>query len=169
MLHESLKITTYIGDGFEKVCDVALDDEGHWYYTNINESIMFDGHTSWLYVIVDDEEIKKLGETGQPLGIRSPREPDQPKTGTKSRLGRYRKHKGERDTDGTIRQALVESVTAGTVSIWAKKCQVIMLPIVIGGVVSEVAYAPHRDLEKRYLARIVENGGRLPILNKGHS
>lgn len=169
MLPDSLNINTYIQDGFKKVCDVvpASDDDDFWFYTNIDESIMYDTHSSWLYNIVVDEEIVKHGETGQPLGIRV--SSGQPWSSSKCRLGRYRRQTGERDTDANIRQALYEEVKQNRVSIWARKCQVITIPVLIGGVIQETVYEIHKDLEKRYLRDMLEKGGRLPRLNKGHS
>ncbi len=168
MIIDSLNINTYIPDGFVKVCDVAIDpdDECFWIFTNIDESVMFDTHQSWLYTILVDLEIVKLGETGQPLGIKMA--DGQPKIGTQCRLGRYRRQKGDGDTDATIRRALVEEVKAGRVSIWARKCQCITIPVVIGGVIHQTAYASHKDLEKKYLRNMMEIGGKLPRLNKGH-
>lgn len=165
---DSLDINTYIPDGFLKVCDVALDpdDDRFWIFTNIDETVMFDPHKSWLYTILVDNEIVKLGETGQPLGIKVA--DGQPKIGTKCRLGRYRRQQGDSDTDATIRRALVEEVRAGRVSIWGRKCQCITIPVLIGGVIQQSSFASHKDLEKKYLQFMIDAGGKLPRLNKGH-
>lgn len=168
-MEDTFNINNYIGDGFKKVCNVILDPEEDqfWLYSDIDESIMFDTHSSWLYNIVVDDEIVKHGETGQPLGIRVAS--GQPWSSTKCRLGRYRRQQGKHDTDATIRQALYEEVKAGRVSIWARRCQVITIPVLIGGVIHETVYEIHKDLEKRYLRDMLEKGGRLPRLNKAHS
>lgn len=168
MLPDIFNINTYVPDGFVKVCDVTIDpeDDRFWIYTNIDESVMFDTHNSWLYCVLVDLEIVKLGETGQPLGIKVT--DGQPKSGTQCRLGRYRRQKGDSDTDATIRNALVEEVKAGKVSIWARRCQCISIPVIIGGVIHESTFAMHKDLEKKYLRNMMNTGGRLPRLNKGH-
>jgi hypothetical protein len=63
-----ININSYLKDGFEKVCDV-IQTYGEWKYTNINRELMYYTHTSWVYFIVENEEIVKCGETGNPLGI----------------------------------------------------------------------------------------------------
>jgi hypothetical protein len=168
MLPESLDINNYIVDGFVKVCDVALDpeDDQFWIYTNINEEVMFDPHTSWLYNIVSDIEIVKHGESGNPLGIKT--KSGQPRSSTECRLGRYRRQCGKNDTDQNIREALYQEVKDGKVTIWALKCQVITIPILICGNIDKTVFATHKDLEKKTLKYIKETAGRLPRLNKGH-
>lgn len=65
-------IDTY-KDSFVQVCKVVEDSSGNWMYAEINEDVMFDTHTSWVYFIVDNGIIKKVGETGLQLGIRNSR------------------------------------------------------------------------------------------------
>ena len=59
---------------------------------------------------VDGETIVKIGETGNPLGIRTSRT-DQPLKGTKCRFGRLISHRND-VTDQSIRDTLEESVNA---------------------------------------------------------
>ena len=164
-MDDILNINSYIADGFVKVCDVMLDadDDQFWKYTNNNEDVMYSDHRSWIYFIVDDDEIVKAGETGNPLGIRG-KDPTQPITGTMGRLGRYRKMLDK--TDMPIRDSLREQVRAGKVSIWALKCNMIEIPCLIAGNVSKTILSNHKDLEMRYLDIIKERTGSYPRLNK---
>lgn len=163
-----LNITHLIDDGFEKVCDVKNEtDKNYWYYENINQGIMFSKHRSWIYFIANNDIIVKIGESGNPLGIpmksqRSYQEL-QPKCGTDSRLGRYRRH-GE--TDSNIREKLKESVDSGLVSIWAKKCPIIKLPQHICGKEIELDYSSHKFLEIIYLDLVKELTNKFPELNQ---
>ena len=95
---------------------------------------MFSPHNSWVYFIVDGDTIVKVGETSQPLGIESEYH-NQPITGTKSRLGRYRK--GDQ-TDTYIRNELVESVKNNQVSIWARKCELKVINEIQDKITSEI-------------------------------
>ena len=163
-------INLYIKDNFKKVCNVSRDVENgkeYWIYTSIDESLMFSEHTSWIYFIVDGIEIVKVGETGARLGQRpsSVRADyfDQPITGTKTRLGRYRRNG---DTDFYIRNSLVESVINNRVSIWAKQCNMLTTTEIVAGENVVVTFCPHKDLELRYLDHFVSSSGRLPRLNK---
>ena len=166
-MYPSLNINTYLKDGFQKVCDVVDDGDGGWRYINIDETLMFDTHDSWVYFIVDLYTIKKCGESGNPLGIRGTQsgKTDHPVTGTESRLGRYMRMKD--NTDGRIRKELFEQVAKGQVSIWALKCQIIELPTLVGGQLSKTKYACHKDLERRYLDQIKAETGGYPELNFG--
>lgn len=88
-----LDISSYLCDGFKKVCDVRINNN-IWYYENIDTELMFSDHCSWIYAIVDQNTIIKIGETSRPLGILPKSKKTsidiQPLTGSKSRLGRYR-------------------------------------------------------------------------------
>ena len=159
----NLDINTYISDGFKKVCTVLDDGTGGWIYHNTDHSLMFDNHTSWIYFIVLLSEIVKVGETGNPLGVMSTTEPGQPKIGTMSRLGRYRRHSGS--TDERVREELREHVVKGEVSIWARKCELTKVSIMVGGQLSETYMSIHKDLEMRYLDHIHRTTGSLPRLN----
>jgi hypothetical protein len=110
--------------GFEKVCDVSdsLYNNDGWLYSNINQSLLYADHTSWVYFVVEDDIVVKVGESGVPLGIRT-KYHGQPLSGTKCRFGRLANHKND-NTDSRIRESLKKSVTAGKVSLWAKKCEI---------------------------------------------
>ena len=128
---------------------------------------MFDPHNSWIYFIVDGKEIVKVGESGNPLGIRGKQKgkTDHPLTGTKGRLGRYMTQPD--DTDGRIRLELFEQVEKGQVTIWALKGQIIELPVIVGGKMSKTKYVCHKHLEYVYLDHIYEHTGSYPRLNQG--
>jgi hypothetical protein len=177
-MDDAFKIKTYIPDGFVKVCDVAEDDDGMWYYTSIDDAVMFDPHRSWIYAIVtrefldieqgtidpDPGVVEKLGESGNPLGIRCQRgDKTQPAKSTQSRLGRYRNGDG---TDERIRAELHNEVAAGLVSIWARKCMLIPIDVTIAGTNAQTALSFHKDVELRYLEHIFNTTGKLPRLNK---
>ena len=114
----------YVSIGFEKICDVriASDFNSKWKYVNINHELLYSEHTSWVYFIVDDKTIVKVGETGVPLGIQKV-DNSQPLASTKNRLGRLA-NMHDAATDTRIRKHLRESVKANRVSIWAKKCPI---------------------------------------------
>lgn len=159
-----LDINSYIKDGFEHVCDVK-EYQGTWIYQNQGR-YMYDPHTSWVYAITTDCEIKKIGESGNPLGIKGTG--NQPKSGSTSRLGRYKDGTG---TDAHIRTSLESDIRSGkTVSIWAKKCPIIDYPTTIDGMPAVVNSAVHKELEKAYLDYIKKgNAGNYPNLNKGRA
>ena len=170
---QPLNIST---DGFVKVCDIADGpNQLGWIYENINQDLMFDDHCSWVYAIVDGQEIVKIGETGNPLGIRKKQGKDpidlaQPRTGTSSRLGRLRTwgkiDSDDNDTDTVIRRNLSETASQGNVSIWARRCEQIEMPVVVFGKEIMMNHSFHKDLEQVYLRQFVEATGRLPRLNK---
>lgn len=78
--------------GFKYVCGIELQDYNNgsdrWLYCEIEKDIMYSKSKGWIYIITLEGEIFKIGETGQPLGIRNKRT-GQPLQGSKSRLGRY--------------------------------------------------------------------------------
>jgi len=166
MLPHALNINSYITDGFKKVCDVrlmgghSLEEDG-WRYANINEDLMFSRHRSWVYFIVSGDEIVKVGETGNPLGIRT-RNSIQPAISSTSRLGRLRNKDG---TDAYIRQNLNGEVVKGLVSIWAKKCDVIYINLLVGGKQTNIKTTVHKNLELEYLDWMMESYYH-PRLNK---
>ena len=164
-----LNVSHYIKNNFKKVCDVELDTNvQHWRYTNIDNDIMFADHRSWVYFIVDNGVIKKVGETEQPLGIEDCwLGSNQPKVGTTNRFGRLRKHKGSSgyDTDEVIRNSLHASVKAKQVSLWAKQCEIVNMPIVLGGITYQIKHTMHKSLEKAILDHI-RNSNKWPELNK---
>lgn len=158
-----LDINLYANDGFEKVCDVVPDGHFSWNYKNINKDLMYDTHRSWVYVICVDCKIVKIGETGNPLGIKS-LNTNQPAANSKSRLGRYRRGDG---TDDYIRTELVKSVMENKVSIWAKKCPIVCNPVTFNGVEKMIDTSFHKSYELSFIDFIQENAGyQHPILNK---
>lgn len=160
--HPVLNVKNYIKDGFARVCTVQSCSSTRWFYQNINQKLMFDTHKSWLYFVVVKNTIVKIGETGNPLGIRL-KDGDQPRTGSVSRLGRL--STGDM-TDRVIREELCLESSLGHVSIWAKRCEMIAVPVLIGGQAGTTVTSYHKDLEMRYLDLIVEQTGHLPLLNK---
>ena len=170
-------IDFYIDDGFEKVCNVDYADPCYinryeWTYNNVDISLMFSKHCSWIYFIVLGQIIKKVGETGNPLGIGFVNDPDHlihstPITGTKSRLGRLRSngdHEG--DTDYYIRMNLFDSDEQ--ISIWVKKCTTTLLAETIGGKKTLIEQTTHKAQESEYLRQFHNMTGYLPDLNKSN-
>lgn len=162
-------INHYSTMNWQKVCKVNPHNN-HWYYSEINKDLMFSDHRSWVYAITVDQKIAKIGETGQPLGIEGARNYNsstweiQPKTGTQSRLGRYRKGDG---TDERIRESLNEAVnTAETsVEIYVVKCPTFSYQFNLNDKTVPIKSAIHKDLEKVLLDYYVANTGKLPPLN----
>ena len=165
MLNPALNISTYVTDGFRQVCRPQRCWDGSWIYEDINEQIMFDDHRSWVYFIVVNDEIVKIGETGNPLGIRT-KTTDQPKCGSRSRFGRYRHGS---DTDEVIRESLAKDVQAGRVTLWARKCDIVEVDITIAGRLGKTSITYHKDLEMRYLDEIYAKTGGYPRLNKARA
>jgi hypothetical protein len=161
-MNAALNINTYAADGLIKVCDVVRDTENRWFYENINEAMMFSEHRSWVYFIVVDEEIVKVGETGNPLGVRM-KTGNQPKMGSEGRFGRYRA--GD-NTDWYIREELRTEVRQGRVSLWARRCEMVALTVSVAGCEDSTMTSFHKDLEMRYLDYIFSQTGNLPRLNK---
>lgn len=163
VMDKALNINSYLKDGFKRVCDCRVDARGDWYYENMDESIMYSEHRSWIYFIVRGDEIVKVGETGNPLGLRI-NNSDQPMLGTKSRLGRYRKGSG---TDEHVRTSLLEDMRKGSkVSIWARKCDMQLMDIKIQGKKSTTMTSYHKHLEMVYIDHIYACTGAIPELNK---
>ena len=158
----ALDIKNYQVDGFVKVCDVANDSDNRWYYTDINEAAMFADHKSWVYFIVVNGEIVKVGETGNPLGVRM-KTSNQPKLGTEGCFGRYRT--GDL-TDAVIREELKKEVCKGLVTLWARRCEMVTVTTSVCGQDDITVTSFHKDLEMRYLDYIFAQTGTLPKLNK---
>lgn len=160
----SLNINHYVPDGFVKVCKVnqACTWSNFWDYYDQDTSVLYSSHRSWVYAICVDDEIYKIGETGNPLGIRSSTS-CQPITGTRSRLGRYMRNCG---TDEYIRAKLIKEVNDKRVSIWARKCETYIVQCKVAGVIGDTITTTHKELEMSYLDYIKRNVGRYPILNK---
>ena len=156
-------IDNFIADGFEKVCDVR--GRGHWHYHNINEDLLFSDHRSWVYLIVLNKMIVKIGESGNPLGIKA-WAGNQVTTlkGSKSRLGRLCNGDG---TDNEIRRKLNVYIEEGhSVTIWAKRCPIEFAYLTIAGKAVSVKYTIHKDLEQAILEYFKKETGQLPLLNK---
>jgi hypothetical protein len=159
----SLDINHYINDGFVKVCKVQhqYSFTFNWEYCDINYDLLYSSHKSWVYAICVDNIIYKLGETGNPLGIAGYY--FQPKTGSTSRLGRYMNGDG---TDAVIREKLSSEVNAGKVTIWARKCDTILVETQVAGRKVNSLTTVHKDLEMKYLDYIKRTTGKYPELNK---
>jgi hypothetical protein len=171
----SIYISNYLADGFKKVCDVECYTDKTWSYFNIDETLMYSEHRSWVYCIVDNSgslggKIVKLGETGNPLGIKNTwnkvaeGEQAQPICGTTSRLGRYRKGGG---TDENIRYNLYKEARKYNIGIWAKQCEIIKKQYMVGGQFIDVCITSHKDQELMYLDHIKNTTGSYPWLNVG--
>ena len=158
----ALDVKNYQVDGFVKVCDVASDDMNRWYYTDINQAAMFADHRSWVYFIVVDGKIVKVGETGNPLGVRM-KASNQPEMSTRGRFGRYRA--GD-NTDAVIREELENKVRKGQVQLWARRCEMVTVTTSVCGQDDITVTSFHKDLEMRYLDYIFAQTGKLPSLNK---
>lgn len=175
-LEDALNIKNYIVDGFKCIGSVkdnrVYPDQAAgstWMFTDVFEEYMFAQHSSWVYMIVDGEEIVKIGETGNPLGIKD--YADEPKKGTKCRMGRLRNQgfaaMNSRDTDARIRYELYESVQQNRVTVWALKCEYLHSQQLIGGIMKDIILTSHKQLEHHYLDLIKEECGMLPRLNLG--
>lgn len=159
-----LHIKNFKDDGFQKVCNVREDRYSKWYYTNIDQGLMFDTHRSWVYAITLDGIVVKLGETANPLGIEM--SDGQPKLGSQCRLGRYRNGDG---TDDYIRRRLRHYLNDDhCVSFWAKKCPIKILSESIAGKPIKVSNTIHKSLELAYLRYFQDSIHCLPMLNKSH-
>lgn len=174
---EFFNIKNYLVDGFKKVCEVDANrsSPGVLWYKNINCDLMYSEHCSWVYFIVVNDIIHKVGETGNPLGIESTVEGDcvdlktkvyierQPTGNSTNRLGRLRKGCG---TDSYIRTEISRELAAGShVEIYAKKCPYVETEQSIGGENLIINTSMHKELERYYLYRFSANY-HLPWFNK---
>lgn len=177
----SVTMDLYKQDGFQKLCDVkdGCNYKGYnkkFFYKNIDHNLMYSDHRSWVYMIVNDAEIVKIGETGQPLGI-TKRGDDQPMTGTKSRMGRLANAIGALGTDGIqrfdtdqhIRESLLQGSNTDKISIWVKKCDYSYTDITIAGEKTGICSKMHKDLEKKYLDHYYNLNSSYPYLNSGRA
>jgi len=153
-------IQHYTKDGFQKICNVeniqslAWQPELKWLYTDINTELMYAKHKSWVYFIVSGETIQKVGETGNPLGIRA-QNSNQPRWATTCRLGRLASHKC--NTDGRIRNELKTDTAENKVSIWAKKCEIFSHEISVGGEKINTQMTFHKEVELQYIDYMSRN------------
>lgn len=161
MTHSALTVEHYLEDGFERVCDVRRTWDNKWWYTAIRQDLMYRDHRSWIYFIVVDGTIEKVGETGQPLGIRTSSD-EQPRTGTKSRFGRYR---SGHETDQWIRQQLWLETGEHRVSLWARACPIVLQKFSVGRSSCLAGTHCHKDLEIAYLDYMWREAGTRPRLN----
>lgn len=155
---------------FKRVCRIN-DYCGEWLYDKIDSSIMYSNHTSWVYFIVVNGIIYKIGASGVVLGIQM--SDGQPKKGTKCRLGRYRAHRGSdrEDTDEYCRDSLraILKDKNNVVEFWAYKCPVTKQTLTIAGDTVIVEASIHWELEKILINKFEQATGALPKLNKGRA
>lgn len=157
---------------WQRVCTVKSDDDNFWFYQDIDETVMFSPHNSWVYAITVDGNIVKFGETGNPLGIRprrktmDPRDESQPIVSSQCRLGRSRKMDG---SDQHTRDALQKytSDPQHLVEIWAIQCGSLTgnVPFIDGDIAVESQF--HKHLEKALLDDYFKNHLRYPLCNTG--
>ena len=172
-MHKVLDINHYLQDGFYRIADVEpqLGNATKWNFINQHPDL-YSEHRCWVYMIVDGNEVVKIGETGQPLGIRKIRD-DQPQITTECRFGRLRGAGGKgrnmdgtyTDTDMRIREELQESVSRGTVSIYAKHCDERVIEDSIGGKPMSIVLKANKNMEVQIIA-YMRFHARLPILNQ---
>jgi hypothetical protein len=160
-----LKIDQYIPDGFNFVCNTNKNSTiERWYYENIVESIMYDTHSSWLYLLVVNYYIFKIGESANPLGVRGKLSQLQPNTGSRSRIGRY--STGD-STDLYIRTLAQPYIDAGhRVEFWAKKCEIIPSTTKILGEDTDIDHVSQKLQELIYLDRFKQEVKMFPAWNK---
>ena len=174
VMHPSLLVSNYVSAGFVKVCDVCPDNSNkyHWIYKNIDTYIMISDHRSWVYFIVEDDEIVKVGETGNPLGISKKFSEytsieDQPLTGTTSRFGRLASFTAYGDTDAWLKDVLSKSVKQKKVSLWAKQCDAVsIVSITVNGTPIKITSHFHKDLEAKIIEHIINETECYPKYNK---
>lgn len=150
-------------DRFRLVCKVRYHiPTGKWIYSNVNKTLMFSQHRGWVYLIVVNNIINKIGETGNPLGIHNSRKNalNTCVENNKSRLGRLIYGDG---TDKYIREALKNEKN---IKIYAKKCPPGKTSSIFDGKREKLNPTPHKILETKYLKLFKEKTGRLPKLNK---
>ena len=150
-----------------RVCTVNQTKNNNWYYSDINKEVMFSDHTSWVYFITINGYIVKIGETGHTLGIKSSKWIScweiQPITGSKSRLGRYRKGDA---TDERIRSELREDIKSekNKIEFYAIKCEELNIELPILGTINSQI---HKVLEKKLLDYYHDYTGIYPRLHTG--
>lgn len=135
-----------------------------WTYTEQEEELLYHSHNSWVYVITVNGIIVKIGETGMPLGLEGT--DDQPKTGTKSRLGRY--INGD-TTDDAVRAALVEYTSSHHYKVEIHAVQLPITPVTVnlGGQDITCNATFHKHLEKLFIDMFQAATGSIPVLNSG--
>lgn len=158
-------LSDYRGDGFKYVCKIKNNSTKYeWNYENIDTSVMFKHHRSWVYLIAVDDIVFKIGETANPLGIRTSCTSIQPKTGSTSRLGRYRKGDA---TDEDIRINAFSYLAAGCkIEFWAKECEIVKSTTMLCGAPVEVEGSTQKSQEMAYIHNFISVMGCLPKWNK---
>lgn len=159
--HPVFDVNNYVNDGFTKVCEIGWFDN-QWFYKPTDFRKMYKNHCSWVYFIVVDNEIVKVGETGNHLALKDSKGQDV--KGSKSRLGRY--INGDR-TDQYIRESLRKETTENRVSIWARELPYVITKIFINNIETEVIHKSNMEVEKHYLDLMRKKALRYPLLNKG--
>jgi hypothetical protein len=174
--YDASHIKHYSNFNWQKVCTVhSSGKDNTWTYKNIDKKLMYSDHRSWVYALTVDDYIVKIGETGQPLGIRKSDGDDQPRSGTKCRFGRYRSMKASpgqgEDTDDTIRSALMEETSDAKteVAFYAYQCPEIDHKIPIVNTAVNCKSQIHKQLEKKLLDYYKDNTGTYPMLNSGRA
>lgn len=155
-------IQYYQQDGFKEVCKLVYTKQYGWNVHVIDEDYMWAEHKSWVYIIVDAHRVMKIGESQNPLGIKT--RDGQPLRGTRCRIGRILSGSG---TDHEIRESLESAARQGMVTIWAKKCDIVEQKVLIGGKTVKLPATYHKDLELALLDRFYEDQNVYPPLNKG--
>lgn len=160
-----MSLQDFISDGFKLVCRIKNSSSvKKWTYENIDRSIMFKDHRSWLYLIVVDDVVFKIGETANPLGIVTSASLTQPMTGSKSRLGRYTTGDA---TDQDIRNSAEPYLKAGCIiEFWAKECEIVKSDAIICGKINQVEGSTQKSQEMAYLNYFIKTSGSLPLWNK---
>jgi hypothetical protein len=172
-------------DGFEKICDVLPLSNGKWFFHNIDKSLMYSDHRSWVYFITINNKIVKCGETGNPLGIPTKRKDTchmtngsivyavQPKPGSTNRFGRLANQQNSNgrglDTDTILREQITPYYLKGnSIALWARKCEVHAVKTTILNETVEEFTTIHKNLELAYLNIFKNISGQLPVFNRAH-
>jgi len=162
----------YSGIDWQKVCRIKSVYKAHktdtrleWEYVDVDETLMYSEHRSWVYAITVNGKIFKFGETGNPLGIRKKNE-RQPTINTKNRFGRYR---ALGDSDETVRKQLLEHTenSKTEVEVWAYPCEEILETRLIAGQEIKLKAQIHKSLEKRLIDMYYHLNGQFPFANTG--
>jgi hypothetical protein len=173
-----IPVEQFLPDGFKRVCKIYHSYRNKqtktWFAEKSYHDYLFDTHNSWIYLIVVNGYVFKIGETGKRLAMPSSTQmllddkniaSEQPLTGSQNgRFGRlfYNPQTPGKaiDTDARIREELHQNTIRGLVSIYAKKCLLVETNIIIGGKKQSVQASIHKDLEGAYLRKFN------PYLNK---
>jgi hypothetical protein len=157
-------IQHYAQDGFREVCRLEYHKRTkYWDVHVLDEQYMWEDHRSWVYIITDGNRVMKIGESGNPLGIRSRNGIHR---GTRCRIGRILS--GD-STDRDIRLSLEKSAARAPswVSVWAKRCDIVSQSVAVGGQAVPLAAHYHKALELAYLDAYHNALETYPPLNKG--